>query len=150
ITASSWAVVSPLTTLAGIRMTGRTHPMSIGTCTRADCATRTGVLIRKRSVIALTRSVHCPASGSLDARRIRRTSRQPNARRIDSTRTPANHNGTAALDQASSRSRHGVTGAPGPEATNGTMSGDASGGAVTVDSGEPEYLAETVASGPSG
>src|SRR5688572_11936297 len=148
MTASNWAIVSPLTTLAGIRMTGRIHPISIGTCTRADCATRGGLLIRNRSVIALTRSAHCPESGSLDARRIRRTSRHPSARRIDRTRTPANHNGTTALDQASRRSGHAVSGAAGAETVNGTANADAPGGAAAVDCDEPEAVAGPAGSRP--
>src|SRR5437016_8602927 len=68
--------------------------MTAGTCTTADCSTRTGRLMRSRAARRATASRHESGTDAVPTRPSCRVTSQPDASRSDSTTTPPNHTST--------------------------------------------------------
>src|SRR2546430_11003234 len=70
-------ILSPVSALAGRRITGRSHPMTAGTCTTADSSTRKGRRMRSRAASPATASRQ--ASGTDDGPPLDRKSTRLNS-----------------------------------------------------------------------
>ena len=72
----------------GQQDTGRSHPTTDGTWTRADCTTRTGRATARRCASSRVRAITASATGMSARRRTRSTHSQASARRSDRPETP--------------------------------------------------------------
>src|SRR5687768_15838362 len=119
-------------TLAGRRITGRSHPIRIGTWTAADCATRTGLPIPSRADRSAIEKLL--ASEAVRLRRL--TTMQPYASRAVKVTTPSNQAGTA------SNTNHGKTCSTAGRALNRREGGEVAGDSLTGAVGAGDLTTE--------
>src|SRR5437588_6286084 len=123
-----WERVSPVSALAGRRITGRSHPITAGTCTRTDAATRTGRVTRSSAARRCSAAVQAAGAGRVPITARRPAAIHPDASRRENATTPATHSttisGSAGSSVGRTRAASRSTRAAGP-ASVGAGHGDA-------------------------
>ena len=97
--------MSPVSALAGTRITGRSHPITAGTCTRADSRTRSGRVTRSRAAKRSSAIAQPGGAGCVPITARRRAAIHPDASRSENTTTPTIHSTTISGSAGSSAVR---------------------------------------------